>query len=324
MNAVIARIRYWTRIGLEYGKDYVLENTGLKVLALLITGVLWLSVASRPVSEVTLHNVPIELANPPRSPNLIPSKYDTLSASVSLRGPRDTLDMLRSNQLTVIADMTGIEPGVRVIPLKLDRTHLPANVEDVEIDPQRIRVTVEREMTKDVPIKPRFDGDPKEGYEVRGWHISPSEIQIVGASSQVRGITEVSTETVGLTGRNSSFSELVAIDIGTANVNIGGAADRKALLQVDIGEVTKERVVSGIPVNLAGAPPRVYPLPGRASVKVSGPRSQIDALSAADITVAADYPLGGRASHLKLTATLSGKFSQLKVLSVDPEVVRVR
>ena len=28
----------------EYAKDYVLENTGLKVLALLITAVIWLSV----------------------------------------------------------------------------------------------------------------------------------------------------------------------------------------------------------------------------------------------------------------------------------------
>ena len=38
----------------EYARDYVLENTSLKVLALLITGVLWLSVASRPVSQVAI------------------------------------------------------------------------------------------------------------------------------------------------------------------------------------------------------------------------------------------------------------------------------
>ena len=49
--------RYLTAIR-EYLKDYILENTGLKVLALLITAVLWLSVASRPVQQVTLRNVP--------------------------------------------------------------------------------------------------------------------------------------------------------------------------------------------------------------------------------------------------------------------------
>ncbi|HXI93899.1 MAG TPA: hypothetical protein VNO24_28265, partial [Blastocatellia bacterium] len=75
----------------EYARDYVLENTGLKVLALLITGVLWLSVASRPVSQITL-SVPIESPNLVDSPNLIVSKYDPKTARVDLEGSRDVLD----------------------------------------------------------------------------------------------------------------------------------------------------------------------------------------------------------------------------------------
>src|SRR3989441_7352900 len=89
----------------EYARDYVLENTGLKVLALLITAVLWLSVASRPVSQITLNAVPIVLVNLATSPNpLTVSKYDTLTARVYLEGPRDVLDALRAGQLTVTAD----------------------------------------------------------------------------------------------------------------------------------------------------------------------------------------------------------------------------
>src|SRR5437879_4668911 len=100
----------------EYARDYVLENTGLKVLALLITAVLWLSVASRPVSQTALNGVPIELFNLPVSPEpLTVSKYETLTARVYLEGPRDVLDALRSGQLSVTADMSNVEPGVRVI-----------------------------------------------------------------------------------------------------------------------------------------------------------------------------------------------------------------
>src|SRR4029453_355434 len=89
-----------------YARDYVLENTGLKVLALLITGVLWLSVASRPVSQIAI-NGSIEF-NLPESH--VVSKYDTLTARVLLDGPRETLDALRTGQLTVTADMTGTKP----------------------------------------------------------------------------------------------------------------------------------------------------------------------------------------------------------------------
>src|SRR5215467_6708471 len=112
-------LHYWKYVK-EYARDYVLENTGLKVLALLITAVLWLSVASRPVNQVPIPNVPIEFINLSQSPSLAVSKYDTLSARVFVEGPRDVLDSLRPSQLAVVADMTGVEQGVRVIPLRLD------------------------------------------------------------------------------------------------------------------------------------------------------------------------------------------------------------
>src|SRR5262249_56934904 len=101
------RISYWLGILYDYAKDYVLENTGLKILALLITAVLWLSVASRPVAEVTLHGVQIELASVPQG--LIPTRFDTLSASVTLRGPRDILDTLHAGDITLKPDLTGTQ-----------------------------------------------------------------------------------------------------------------------------------------------------------------------------------------------------------------------
>src|SRR6185369_11365300 len=98
----------------EYARDYVLENTGLKVLALLITAVLWLSVASRPVTQVALRNVPILFLNLSASPLLEVTDTDVPSAQVYLEGPRDIVDSIRPNEVTVIADMTGVESGVRV------------------------------------------------------------------------------------------------------------------------------------------------------------------------------------------------------------------
>ena len=144
----------------EYARDYVLENTGLKVLALLITGVLWLSVASRPVSQVALNGA-IEFSLP-QSPDLTVTKYDTLTARVYLEGPRESLDALRSGQLSVTADMSAVEPGFRVIPLKVEpnRNGLPANVKVTDIEPRTIRVTIERVSEREVPITPRWEGEP--------------------------------------------------------------------------------------------------------------------------------------------------------------------
>src|SRR5215212_3318108 len=147
----------------EYATDYILENTGLKVLALLITGVIWLSVASRPVVKVTFNNVPIVFKDRPESPNMTMFKSDTPYARVLLEGPRDQLDSLRASEVTVVADMTDVEPGIRLISLKLDRSRLPANIKAEEIVPSSIRVTVERVMEKEVPVSPQFEGQPPPG-----------------------------------------------------------------------------------------------------------------------------------------------------------------
>jgi YbbR domain-containing protein len=323
VTAVMERLRFWIASLKGYGRDYVLENTGLKVLAFLITAVLWLSVASRPVSEINLHNVPIEFRGFPD--DLIVSKYDTMTARVTLRGPRDTLDGLRSTELVVIADMSGIEPGVRVIQLKVDRGRLPANVDDRDVEPHSIRVSVERKVRRDVPVKPRFDGEPTPGFEVLSWQVKPAQVQIVGAASQVKDITEVSTETVSLTGKNTTFSQIVAIDIGSPSVNISDLDSSKVVLTVVIGEASRQRIVDHVPVNVSGGPPGFRPYPRFVSVKIYGPASVVDALTASQVSATAEFQPGmTRGTEIKPDITISGNSSAIKIRSVDPERVRVR
>ena len=303
----------------EYGRDYVLENTSLKVLALLITGVLWLSVASRPVSQVVLNGA-IEFSLPE---SLTISKYETSTARVYLEGPRETLDALRAAQLAVTADLSAVEPGVRVISLKIDANRLPANVRVKEIEPPTITVTVERVVEKEVPITPRWEGDPPPGYQVIDWQIIPPTVKIAGAESQMREITQVSTETVRLTDKIGTFSEQVAIDIGSPNLTISEDSGRKVMLTVNVGEVRKERVIGNVPVALFGAPGRARPIPRLVSVAVYGPRSVVDSMTVSDVSVGVEYQAGSRTFTPRVT--LSPEFAdRVTVRSVEPKTVRVR
>jgi YbbR domain-containing protein len=316
---------HWLDTVKEYGRDYVLENTGLKFLALLITGVLWLSVASRPVSEITMYNIPIEFKNIPESPEqLTVSKYDatSLTARVFLRGPRDVLDTLRLSDLTAFADLQQVEPGVRVVTLQVDQSRLPASLLARVVEPRSIRVTVERMVEREVPVRPRFDGDPPPGYEVLSRNIEPSAVRIVGAESQVRDINEVSTETVRLADRTSVFSDWVAVDLGNPNVNFKNEKSRKVMLTLNIGEVRKERIIDRIPIRVEGA---VRPDAGVARVTIFGASSAVDAITPEDIIVSADYSVAGRAREVAPVVTISQTYAdRVSVRSVLPRSVRVR
>jgi YbbR domain-containing protein len=305
----------------EYARDYVLENTGLKVLALLITGVLWLSVASRPVSQVALSGS-IEF-NLPATPPLTVSRYDTLTARVFLEGPRDTLDALRAGQLTVTADMSAVEPGVRVIPLRIDPNRLPASVRVKEIEPPTITVTVERVVEREVPITPRWEGDPPPGYQVIDWQIVPETVKIGGAESQMRELTQVSTESVRLSDRTGPFSQQVAIDIGSPNLSLSEASSRKVMLTVNIGEAMKERVIDKVPVALFGAPARAHAIPRFVTVTVYGAGTLVDELTVSDVSVGIEYEAGSRTFSPRIT--LAPEYAEhVTVRSVEPKTVRVR
>ncbi len=316
--------RYLTAIR-EYLKDYILENTGLKVLALLITAVLWLSVASRPVAQVTLRNVPILFQNLPESPNLEVTDTDAPSAQVYLEGPRDLVDSIRPTEITVLADMRGVEAGVRVKQLMVDTGRLPASVKAI-VDPREIRVRVERVIEKDVPVKPRFDGEPPPGFEVVGWQINPPTVRIGGAESRVRDINDVSTETVRLTGRSDSLTETVAIDIGSANVNLSDQSPRKVSLSVVISEQRKERTLSGVPVTLINGPGGARTRPATVTVTLYGPRSLIDQITIADLSVTADFksePVGP--NRFKPEVSLTAAFAdKVMVRAVEPATIQVR
>jgi YbbR-like protein len=313
----------------EYGRDYVLESPGLKVLALLITGVLWLSVASRPVSQIALNGVPIEINE---SPNLTVSKYDTLTARVFLEGPREVLDAMRAVQFSVTADMWGIEPGVRVISLKVEPNRLPSDVRVKEIEPRTIRVTVERVVEREVPIVPRWEGNPQPAYEVIDWQITPPTVRIGGAESQMRELTEVSTETVRLTDRSGPFNAQVAIDIGSPSLSIkedsGNRKDDQArmgkvMLNVNIGEVRKERIIDKVQVVISGASGRARAIPRFVRVTVYGARSLLDNITASDVNATIEYRGGSR--MFTPTVTLSPGFAdRVEVRSVNPHTVVVR
>ena len=307
----------------EYAKDYILKNTGLKVLALLITAVLWLSVASR-LSDITFPSVQIQVTNP--SPGLEISKMDQATAKVFLRGPKDVIDSLRTSDLGVFADLQNVEPGVRLIPLKIDVSRLPPSIDEqsIDIEPRNIRVTVERLVEKEVSITPRLAGDLPPGYESYSWSLSRMSIPVVAAASNMEGINQVSTETVNITGRTESFSQEVAIDTGTPNVRTV-EENPKVMLTVVIGEIRKERVFDKVPVTIVNAHGHLQLVDKTVRLTLRGPSSLMDAITMEDIQVYVD-PAGPieKAGELKPQVRFPAHGNRVAVEGIEPSIIRVK
>ena len=260
-----------------------IENVGLKILALLLALLLF-AVSRQPMAEVRLSGVPLEFRG--ISPGLEISGDVAQSVSVRVRGPRDAVRSLTPNQLLVIADLSNKESGERNIQLRPDDVFPPENVEVLQIVPPSIKLKLEKTMKRFVTVVPQFEGEVADRMEIYNKIVQPPIIEIEGPRSQVEKLKEVMTETVNLTGRNSSFH--VSLDVETPQNAIRVNTPGPITLSVEIGERRVTRRFTKVLVQWRNQTPGTRPPYKTIDLELYGPQSAFKDLKAADIHVTLD------------------------------------
>jgi hypothetical protein len=303
-------------------RDYLFDDIQLKLLALLIVGVIWFSVAgqSRPTTPIAIPNIDIQLDNPPPQFAITSSSTDT--AKIKVQGPEDVLRELRiaastrSGDLVAYADLSTFrEGGVQIAPLRI--RGLPSDVELREIDPPTVRVTLDPIATKLVKVEPRVVGSPPSGYKITGVVVLPEEVTLRGPRTALEAIDKVSTTTVSLSGRTESFERPVEIDVTGGEITVEDAVTLSVRIEEDYG--MKQFTV---PVT-SGSGGSVEP--GEVTVTLRGPFPALNQIKPEEITAVVQPADGAARQSLTPQIQISGPFApRLDVESVSPQQVRWR
>ncbi|HEV2667355.1 MAG TPA: CdaR family protein [Blastocatellia bacterium] len=255
------------------------ENKGLKALSLALAVLLFV-VSRQPVIELRLVGVPIEYRGLSPGVKIVGAAEQTVSMRLS--GPRDVVRSLAANQLLVIADLSGKEPGDRVVQLKVDESFLPDNVKVMQIEPSSIRIKLELSMSKRVRVEAQFSGRVAEGREKYGEELHPGEVEIEGPQSVVSKMERVLTEKVTLGGRNADFRTSVEVEIPQdSRVKTPGRVE----LSVKIGEERMLRRFASAPVQWTDKTATGWLLTKTVRLEVFGPKSAVEALREDDLRV---------------------------------------
>lgn len=161
------------------------RNLSTIILAFILSVVVWISavLTADPNEELTYRPVTIEkvgLASDLLIVSEVPSQV-----RLTLRAPRSIWDQLNKNPDLVTAwiDLTGYGPGTHIVEVKTKVDISPIRYES--IDPQEIEITLERLVSKELPVELQESGDLSLGY-TRGVPIlEPESIRISGAESAV-------------------------------------------------------------------------------------------------------------------------------------------
>lgn len=225
--------------------DKVLENWPAKVVCFAIAFLLFIFYRMSTI-EQRFFSVPLAIEN---AEDFVPSAAYSHTVKITLRGETDNIYPVGEKDIVAFLDFSKISrEGDFHIPVQTRLKGIPEGsaMLEVAVEPSEILIHAEHRVSKKVPIDPVFRGEPEAGYEFSGYTIQPSVVEISGPRSVVEKTATAKTETIELSGVNSSYNaSAILVDVNPLVTILGS---RKVVLDVSISEKILIRQFTEVPL----------------------------------------------------------------------------
>jgi YbbR domain-containing protein len=302
-------------------KALIFRNWALKLTAFLLACLMWLAVASEQFEKRLIPNVNLEFRNKPENLEIVGPVAGTFEVELLTPIRKNILE----TDLAIVIDLAGAHAGNRVFTIGPEAVRIPDDVELLRVNPSRVVLTLERSITKEVPVQVKFEGNLPKGLMINQVIVRPPAVSISGTATRISRINHVTAEAINLSARSGSFVTSANVIDESATVRI----DRLEPVEVTV-EIAEERRnvrVPDIPVEIRGAAVGTRLRPDRVTAIVSVPISFMQ-------TLRAEYFLGvvnvedlsadqiDQAIEPQISLRDSYKLD-VKLVGVDPPAVKV-
>jgi len=186
-----------------------LRNWGLKLCSFLIAAVLWLIVTNinDPVGTFRVYNVPVTIQNAELITNS-GQVYEVLDHTdvidvVTISAKRSIIDSLDESNIIAVADMSELT-NLNTIAIKLSTNKYNDKLESIRGNIDNVKLNIEDEKTKTLPLRAVTIGAVKEGYMVGDITTEQNLIEITGPESVISQVKRA-TVTVNVSGFTSNI-----------------------------------------------------------------------------------------------------------------------
>lgn len=294
------------------------RNLGLKILALALSTVLWLTLAGEHVVERSLR-VPLEFRNIADALEIVGNAPD--SVDVRLRGSSAVLSRLQPGEIVARIDLATARAGSRLFHIRADEVRAPYGVEVAQVVPATLALELEKSAKRKVPVVPAIEGDPAPGFVVGRMLADPPSVEIIGPESRVRQVAEATTEPVSVKDARTRVRDGVTVGVADSSVRLVQA--QSAQVTVEIWPAPVERQVGQVPVRYRGLGTglRANLSPQLVRVTVRGAKEALADVRADGVDAFVDLAgLGSGRYNLRVQVEPSENFG---VVEIEPAVVSV-
>lgn len=182
---------------------------GLRLLAVFAAVVVWFFASVGKRERLSEKQIDAALTyNTPRGLILLDPVQ---SVKVRLRGPDRRIRNLAPFVVDVMVDLTGYEPGAADIHLAPENVLRPDEIDVLSVEPNSLRLRLDREGNRQLPVVPRIVGEPAGGAVPGTPRVIPELANLQGPQSLLADLASVTTSPISLDGHALSFSQTVSI-----------------------------------------------------------------------------------------------------------------
>ncbi len=295
------------------------------LLSLAVAVLVWYGIRVLTGFSTLVTGVPVEIQAPPGWIVLEPGRA---AVDIAFMGTREDQRLLNRDQVKVSVDLrTHTDTAPCVHRFAAADINAPGSPFVERTSPEQIVVRMDRQASKQVPVRLYTQNMLPAGYEQQAPVITPATIQLTGPESVLSRIDSLSTQPVDLDGRIRTFTrrglrlEAPSGD-GAAHVRMDPPT---VTIELPIVERSSTVSFDGIPIALLCPPGQALQasvVPDTASVTLKGPPELADALSPSDVRLFVDATgADGTAPVLRpLRADLPDRISLVRT---DPPQARV-
>jgi len=178
------------------------HNLSLKVFSLILAIVCWYVVRGEE-ERVKDFSVPLEYTNLPPSFDLSGRVID--SVAVRLRAPEPVLRTITEDRLSARIDLSRAPLGEQYIQLTPAMIEVPGGARVDQVNPDLVKLRIDRKVRREVPVVAEFSGSPPAGYEKARHVIDPPVVTIEGPANEVANVPRALTGIILLDGETADY-----------------------------------------------------------------------------------------------------------------------
>jgi len=199
------------------------RNFGTLLLSFLLALAVWVSaVLSEDPNEVRVYPRDVSIEAVGLAEDLVVVDGLPASARISLRAPRSLWMQINGDNNSVHAtiDLSNLGPGVHTVPVMVSVAYQPSEV--VSVMPSRLTVTLDRKVTKEVPVVVNVRGEVAVGYYASAPTAAPSTVTVSGPAAAVEQVQAVRVEVAVDGARETIKRELPLVPIDAEGQRVTG------------------------------------------------------------------------------------------------------